>query len=91
MVDGDPRVSRPQSEELHMALKKLGVPTEFSVYPGATHGITEPRNQMVKMVSEFNWFEKWIRSNQGWFGWKELIETLKDEKKSEVGSSEDQH
>ena len=26
VVDGDPRVPRPQSEELHMALKKLGVP-----------------------------------------------------------------
>ena len=80
VVDGDPRVPRPQSEELHMALKKLGVPTEFFVYPGTTHGITEPRNQMVKMVSEFNWFEKWIRGKQGWFEWKELLETLKDEK-----------
>ena len=34
VVDGDPRVPRPQSEELHMALKKLGVPTEFMVYSG---------------------------------------------------------
>jgi dipeptidyl aminopeptidase/acylaminoacyl peptidase len=99
VVDGDPRVPRPQSEELHMALKKLGVPTEFFVYPGATHGITDPRNQMVKMVSEFNWFEKWIRGKQGWFEWKEMLQTLKDEKadekkvekKSEAGSSEDQH
>ncbi len=94
VVDGDPRVPRPQSEELHMALKKLGVPTEFFVYPGSTHGITEPRNQMVKMVSEFNWFEKWIRGKQGWFEWKEMLQTLKDEKadekkgekKSEAGS-----
>jgi dipeptidyl aminopeptidase/acylaminoacyl peptidase len=98
VVDGDPRVPRPQSEELHMALKKLGVPTEFFVYPGATHGITEPRNQMVKMVAEFNWFEKWIRGKQGWFEWKEMLQTLKDEKtdekkgekKSEAGSPEDQ-
>ena len=98
VVDGDPRVPRPQSEELHMALKKLGVPTEFFVYPGATHGITEPRNQMVKMVSEFNWFEKWIRGKQGWFEWKEMLQTLKDEKadekknekKSAAGSPEDQ-
>ncbi|HSO75521.1 MAG TPA: S9 family peptidase, partial [Blastocatellia bacterium] len=91
VVDGDPRVPRPQSEELHMALKKLGVPTEFLVYPGATHGITEPRNQLVKMVSEFNWFEKWIRGKQGWFEWKDLVETVKDdkaeEKKKEVPDS----
>lgn len=80
VVDGDPRVPRPQSEELHMALKKLGVPTEFFVYPGSTHGITAPRNQLVKMVSEFNWFEKWIKGKDGWFEWKDLLSTLKDDK-----------
>ena len=83
VVDGDPRVPRPQSEELHMALRKLGVPTEFMVYPGNTHGITEPRNQLVKAVAEFNWFEKWIRGKQGWFEWKELLQTLKEEKPDE--------
>jgi len=83
VVDGDPRVPRPQSEELHMALKKLGVPTEFMVYPGNTHGIPDPRNQLVKAVAEFNWFEKWIRGQQGWFEWKELLKTVKDEKTEE--------
>ena len=83
VVDGDPRVPRPQSEELHMALKKLGVPTEFFVYPGSTHGIPDARNQMVKMVAEFNWFEKYLRGKQGWFEWKELLNTLEDEKSKE--------
>jgi dipeptidyl aminopeptidase/acylaminoacyl peptidase len=83
VVDGDPRVPRPQSEELHMALRKLGVPTEFMVYPGNTHGITEPRNQLVKAVAEFNWFEKWIRGKQVWLDWKELLKTVKDEKTEE--------
>jgi len=83
----DARVPRPQSEELHMALKKLGVPTEFIVYPRMPHGITEPRYQLVKMVSEFNWFEKWLRGKPGWFDWKELLETLPaEEKKAESGS-----
>jgi dipeptidyl aminopeptidase/acylaminoacyl peptidase len=72
----DPRVPRPQSEELHMALKKLGVPTEFIVYPNMPHGLTEPRYQMVKMVAEFNWFEKWIKGKQGWLDWKVLLDTL---------------
>jgi dipeptidyl aminopeptidase/acylaminoacyl peptidase len=89
VVDGDPRVPRPQSEELHMALKKLGVPTEFMVYPGATHGIPDSRNQMVKMVSEFNWFEKWIRGKQGWFEWKDLLQTLKDGKTEEKKETPD--
>jgi dipeptidyl aminopeptidase/acylaminoacyl peptidase len=89
VVEGDPRVPRPQSEELHMALKKLGVPTEFMVYPGSTHGIPDMRNQMVKMVSEFGWFEKWIKGKEGWFDWKTLNDTLKDDsKKSEKPEEE---
>ena len=78
VVDGDPRVPRPQSEELHMALKKLGVPTEFFVYPGDTHGITAPRNQLVKSHAEFQWFEKWIRGKPGWFTWRDLLKTLEN-------------
>ena len=66
-----------------MALKKLGVPTELFVYPGASHGIPDARNQMVKMVAEFNWFEKWIRGKDGWFEWKELLSTLKDDQTEE--------
>lgn len=88
VVDGDPRVPRPQSEELYMALVKLGVPTEFFVYPGSTHGITEPRNQLVKMVSEFSWMEKWIKGKPGWFGWNQLLETLNEEKEEKKPAAE---
>jgi len=83
VVSGDPRVPRPQSEELHMALKKLGVPTEFIVYAGNTHGIPDMRGQMVKMVAEFNWFEKWIKGKQGWFEWKDVMQDLKVDKGGE--------
>ena len=76
VVDGDPRVPRPQSEELHMALRQLGVPTEFFVYPGSTHGITEPRNQMAKMVAEFRWIDRWTRDRELWLDWNELLRTL---------------
>jgi dipeptidyl aminopeptidase/acylaminoacyl peptidase len=79
VVDGDPRVPRPQSEELHMALRKLGVPTELFVYPGTTHGIPDMRNQMVKMVAEFNWMERWLRGKKTWFEWKDLLNTLKED------------
>ncbi len=89
VLEGDPRVPRPQSEELHMALKRLGVPTEFLVYPGSTHGIPDMRNQMVKMVSEFGWFEKWINGHEGWFDWKTLNETLKDDSKKTEKPSEE--
>lgn len=88
VVDGDPRVPRPQSEELYMALVKLGVPTEFFVYPGTTHGITEPRNQLVKMFSEFHWMEKWIKGKAGWFDWNDLLKTLKEDEKKEEKAEE---
>jgi len=83
VCNGDPRVPKPQSDELHMALKKLGVPTEYIVYPQNSHGISDPRYQMVKMVAEFNWFEKWIKGKQGWFEWKELLATLEEPKTGE--------
>ncbi|MBP1771893.1 MAG: WD40-like beta Propeller containing protein [Holophagaceae bacterium] len=74
--EADQRVPKPQSDELYMALKQLGVPVEYIVYPGMPHGLTEPRYQLVKMVSEFNWFEKWIKGQKGWFDWKALLDTL---------------
>ena len=81
VVDGDPRVPRPQSEELYMALRQLGVPTEFLVYPGSTHGIPDMRNQMAKMVAEFNWMEKWIKGKPTWFDWRTLLNTLNEDTK----------
>jgi len=81
--EADPRVPKPQSDELFMALKKLGVPVEYIVYPGMPHGLNEPRYQMVKMVAEFNWFEKWIRGKPGWFDWKQLLASLEGPKSAE--------
>ncbi|MBI1752535.1 MAG: S9 family peptidase [Acidobacteria bacterium] len=74
--EADQRVPKPQSDELYMALKQLKVPVEYLVYPGMPHGLVEPRYQMVKMVSEFNWFEKWIKGQKTWFDWKTLLDTL---------------
>ena len=70
-----------QGDELYIALKKLGVPTEFIVYPNTGHGIWDLRYQMVKMQAEYNWFEKWIRGKEGWIDWKDMIETLKKKEK----------
>ena len=77
VVDGDPRVPRPQSEELHMALKKLGVPTELFVYPGASHGIPDPRNQLLKSVAEKAWMDHWILG-KGNFKWQDVLKTLEE-------------
>jgi len=79
--ENDRRVPISQGQELYTALKKLEVPTEFIIYPNTGHGISDMRYRMVKMQSEFNWFEKWIRGKEGWIDWKEMIETLEKEKK----------
>lgn len=73
VVDGDPRVPRPQSEEMHMALSKLGVPTEFWVYPGQSHGIPDVRNQYVKAVAEMSWMDYWVRGSGKKFAWRDVL------------------
>ncbi|MBO76045.1 MAG: hypothetical protein CME17_01330 [Gemmatimonadetes bacterium] len=76
VVEGDPRVPSPQSVELHMALKKLGVPTELFMYPGRSHGIPDPRNRLVKAVSEMAWMDHYVRDIGDKFEWKQVLETL---------------
>ncbi|MFL5639281.1 MAG: S9 family peptidase [Gemmatimonadaceae bacterium] len=79
VVEGDPRVPRPQSEELFMALKRLGVPTELYVYPGSTHGIPDARNQLLKSVAEMAWMDYWVRGSGKRFAWRDVLKTLDPE------------
>lgn len=79
VVEGDPRVPSPQSVELHMALKKLGVPTELFMYPGATHGIPDPRNQLVKSMAEMAWMDFYVRGSGKKFAWRDVLKTLEEE------------
>ena len=79
VVEGDPRVPAPQSIELHMALKQLGVPTELFMYPGTTHGIPDARNQFVKATSEMAWMEYYVRGKGKKFSWRDVLKTLEDE------------
>ncbi len=76
VVEGDPRVPSPQSVELHMALKKLGVPTELFMYPGRSHGIPDARNRLVKAVSEMAWMDFYVRGIGEKFQWAQVLETL---------------
>ncbi|MEP6619412.1 MAG: S9 family peptidase [bacterium] len=72
-MDGDPRVPRPQGDELYMALTRLGVPTEYLVYPGNYHGYSRaPLASFLSSTAKFNWFEKWIRGRSGWLEEKDL-------------------
>ena len=85
VVDNDPRVPRPESEGLHMALKRLGVPTEMYVYPGATHGIPDPRNQLLKSTAEMAWMDYWVRKSGHKFAWRDVLQTVEDPKEPKAG------
>ena len=76
VVQGDPRVPSPQSVELHMALKKLRVPTELFMYPGQSHGIPDPRNRLLKAVSEMAWMDYYVRDMGEKFQWRDVLQTL---------------
>ncbi len=81
VVEGDPRVPSPQSVELHMALKVLGVDTELFMYPGRSHGIPDARNQLVKSVAEMAWMDYYVRGMGEKFAWRDVLKTLEEEKK----------
>jgi len=76
VVAGDPRVPSPQSVELHMALKKLNVPTELFMYPGQSHGIPGTRNRYLQDVSEMSWMDYYVRGIGEKFQWRQVLETL---------------
>jgi dipeptidyl aminopeptidase/acylaminoacyl peptidase len=77
VVEGDPRVPSPQSVELYMALKAIGVTTELFMYPGQSHGIPDTRNQLVKAVAEMAWMDYYVRGKGEKFSWRQVLETVK--------------
>jgi dipeptidyl aminopeptidase/acylaminoacyl peptidase len=86
VVEGDPRVPSAQSVELHMALKKLGVETELFLYPGNSHGIPDPRNRLVKSVSEMAWMDYYVRGIGEKFAWRDVLQTLEAERPAAVNN-----
>ena len=64
VVEGDPRVPSPQSIELHMALKQLGVPTELYMYPGQHARHSRPA-QPVREVGQRNGVDGLLRARHG--------------------------
>jgi len=61
---------------MHMALSKLGVPNEFCVYPGNTHGIPDVRNQYLKAVAEMSWMDYHVRGSGKKFAWRDVLKSV---------------
>jgi dipeptidyl aminopeptidase/acylaminoacyl peptidase len=47
-------------EQMYQALKSLGVPTEFVVYPGQHHGIGVPSYQKDRYTRYLDWYGKYL-------------------------------
>ena len=49
------------------------------MYPGRSHGIPDPRNRLVKAVSEKAWMDHYVRGIGDKFEWKQVLDTLVEE------------
>jgi dipeptidyl aminopeptidase/acylaminoacyl peptidase len=58
--DRDGEVPAPQSFEWWHALKTLGVPNQFVVYPNEGHAINKPEHQHDIQVRTLGWFDKYL-------------------------------
>lgn len=56
----DFRTPLGEGEQWYQALKKLGVPTEFVLYPRSAHGIREPWLAADNMERTRQWFAHWL-------------------------------
>ncbi len=57
----DDRVTPAQGREFYRALKTLGVPTQFVLYPREPHGFTERAHQLDVIKRVLDWFEKYVK------------------------------
>ena len=50
------------SEQMYQALKSLGVPTQFVVYPNQRHGLVVPSYQKDRYTRYLEWFNKYMNA-----------------------------
>ena len=51
------------SEQMYLAMKRLGRETQLIVYPGEHHGIRRPSFQKDRMERYLGWLKKYVKSN----------------------------
>lgn len=59
--EADMRVPLPNSEQLYLALRRLGVETELVIYPGEYHEITTPSYQKDRYERWIAWFDRFLK------------------------------
>ena len=58
--ENDYRTPLGEGEQWYGSLKKLGVPTEFVLYPRSAHGIREPWLAADSQARTRQWFQHWL-------------------------------
>ncbi len=58
--ENDFNVPAAGGEQMYQALKSLGVPAEFIIYPGQYHGLRVPSYQKDRYTRYVNWFNKYL-------------------------------
>ena len=63
ILQGDADITDPisQSQILYRPLKRMGVPTELVIYPGAGHGLREEKHLTDRLERVIEWFGRWIK------------------------------
>ena len=51
------------SEQLYIALKRRGIPTQLVVYPNEYHGLSVPSYEKDLYERYLNWLEKYVTKN----------------------------
>ena len=60
----DYRCPLPQSEQMYLSLKRLGLETELVIYPGESHGISRPDHQLDRLSRIVKWFHKYLKPQE---------------------------
>jgi dipeptidyl aminopeptidase/acylaminoacyl peptidase len=59
----DPRVIKPESDEIVEAVKKNGVPVEYVVFPDEGHGFSKKKNQIESSKRILEFLDKYLKAN----------------------------
>ena len=59
----DPRVIKPESDEIVEAVKKNGVPVEYVVFPDEGHGFSKKKNQLEANKKILEFLDKYLKKS----------------------------
>lgn len=60
----DPRVIKPESDDIVAAVKKNGVPVEYVVFSDEGHGFTKKKNQIEGYSAVLKFLDKHLKKGQ---------------------------